>query len=860
MISVYENTKKIVLSPHFIVIIICILIHLYLFWSVMMSAGAIANGDAFLSRDELVPIFDWKNQYIDQILGGGVNLTSSSEVRLSYTFWFAWVRESAILPYAIIGLGALSTYLLTLSSYVIMIFFRKPVSRKEKLSLMLLALVSILPIYLILLFAKITTFYSLIIGFSLFSLALSISIKQMFLDSKTDVKSAFLVAFLVLLNPAVHFHLLFYVLFIPFAIIAALIKRKFRKLYLSRLTLFVFIVLSLSVIPYALLILTSLSSSGADISNQIPLNYWGIFYNSLSLEHILSLNTTAQADVGLYGSYVIPIPRLATIILSLFVVAGFIAILAEKINDSNKLKFMYVFYFILFLVGIFMSLGYTSDLPYTFHYMLKDISGGLQNVPAIGSQLSSLVYTFLNVLRFPHRFQFIEFYAISIMIGLSLMYLSNVPSSTIQKRILTLVMVILLISPFFIDNDYREKFVAGGGDMDGYVKAYEVPQSLKDIKKTLENNDKKNGKLFIFPSLESGRSVNTQDNNYSFIDKALIYYLNTPTYYYGAGADTQNKIIAERVYTSINEGNNTWEKILINNLGITQILLPKQTVVNQKQVQYYRGLDSIIQKRFDQSTSFRKVYDSKDYVLYESTKTINESDPYLIDVQQSSMDKYISKITDQKFIFPVQLKDNSNKYSDKINVISDDIERTVMQVDSALSGDSIFYVDKSTLPYHNDVIESSVFATTGVSLNILNNKNHNYNLFKDFGPSMIFSTSPQFVGTTTSSSSVRVPLVVKGGNTVLAIHAATREDVIEAVVNNKAVKFYSSGTKVNFKDKSPEYKYFKANIKLSEGKNDIFINGKNDEPIFIDGVFVEKANEKSSSYKKLKDDYYEILR
>lgn len=136
-----------------------LLIHIFIFRDVIAAIPSVFKGDASIVREELVPFFDFKTQFWGE---GTSALTSSEEVRVSYSFWTAWVRQNNILPFAIVILNALSAFILFYAFHRIGRYIYK-----KSLFGIVSAFLAALLIHTVLLYAKMAHFYVLIIGFSI---------------------------------------------------------------------------------------------------------------------------------------------------------------------------------------------------------------------------------------------------------------------------------------------------------------------------------------------------------------------------------------------------------------------------------------------------------------------------------------------------------------------------------------------------------------------------------------------------------------------------------------------------------------------------------------------------------------------
>ena len=150
--------------------------------------------------------------------------------------------------------------------------------------------------------------------------------------------------------------------------------------------------------------------------------------------------------------------------------------------------------------------------------------------------------------------------------------------------------------------------------MASFAAPYYIPQDLKDIKAKLAAQ--KNTKLFILPTLESGRELIQDGKKFSFLDKYLIYYTGKPTYYYGAGANTENKLVSYLVYRAIAYGEPWWEDVLADNLGITDILVPVHSTQRERGIAYLPGIEGKIRASLTNATRYEKSAGGEDYELF----------------------------------------------------------------------------------------------------------------------------------------------------------------------------------------------------------------------------------------------------
>ena len=187
------------------------------------------------------------------------------------------MRYYQVLPFALVILNAISAFILFYAFHKVGRYVYK-----KSLFGVVAALLAALLIHVILLYAKIAHFYVLIIGFSMFSLSLSLLLEQLFFKQKIKKANVLAVSALTLLNPAIHYHVIFYVVAVLIIMIylgfTAVMNRLFFWKYFRRSFIYFLLIVLLSLVPYVLYIFATNASSISGVSTQIPVNYWMIYY------------------------------------------------------------------------------------------------------------------------------------------------------------------------------------------------------------------------------------------------------------------------------------------------------------------------------------------------------------------------------------------------------------------------------------------------------------------------------------------------------------------------------------------------------------------------------------------------------
>lgn len=807
-----------------------LVLHLFIFRDVVAAIPAILEGKSVVVREELVPFFSFGSQFMSE---GTSALTSSDEVRVAYSFWTAWVRYYAILPFALVLLNTLSAFLLFYAFHRIARYVTK-----HSLFGVLAAVLAALLIHTILLYAKIAHFYVLIIGFSMFALAVSLMCEQIFMKRYIQKRNILAVSLLVLLNPAIHYHVLFYLLASMIIILHLfftwVMNRPYFWDYFKKDCFYLVLVGIFSAVPYIALILAATSTSFSSVSTQIPVNYWMIFYASVGLPFVFSLDTAGHLDLMRYGNYLAPIPRIGTMLVVFLI--GWLFISRQWFRVHLAKRVFLISLFVTLVLAMWMSIGYAPNTPVSFHAALGAVALFFAEQSNTLSQgISKVISLFINVLRFPHRFQFIYFYMAGVLLTIALVWLRDAFYTKLHRRTLAgILVVVIALFPILGSGDYRSALASG--DVATFTAPYPIPEDLKHIKQELQKEEK-GTKLFILPTLESGREIRKDDASYSFLDKFLIYYLNEPTLYYGVGANTDNKIISYLVYRAIAYNEPWWETILVNNLGITHILVPKHIQPREFGITYLPGIEKKVAEGLRKSTLFEKTYDGGDYALYEAQTRRPAQAPLLLDMEWNTLLKYMNdrEIADNPLYFPLQLESFMQQSGDKF-IHTDSVERTFYNLYTSRAS-STFLPDPSMLPFQKELVASSNFTNNALSLSTLYSKKDAYNYLHEIVPGLVSLRTPQFIGLTKGSAEMDIKLrVPKDGTYRLLLHGAATGNTIDAVVGGLRLPL----TKIKAdQGKNPDhldFTYFYADANLLKGKQTISIRNTTHNAVLVESL------------------------
>jgi hypothetical protein len=826
------------------VAVIFLLLHIFIFRDVIAAIPSVLKGDASIVREELVPFFDFKTQFWGE---GTSALTSSEEVRVSYSFWTAWMRQNMVLPFAIVLLNTLSAFILFYAFHRIGRYIYK-----RSLFGIVSAFLAALLIHTILLYAKMAHFYVLIIGFSMFALSLSLMCEQLFFKLRLSLKNVLAVSALTLFNPAIHYHVIFYVvtalIMFVHSLFTLIMNKKFFFKYLRRSLLYFILLILLSLVPYVIYIFLTSSSSISGVSTQIPVNYWMIYYASLSLPFIFSLDTAGHLDLIRYGNYLAPIPRFGSTIV-MFLIGGLF--LFKKWKTTHIVVRVFILtIFIVMLFAMWMTLGYSENAPYSFHKVFGDIAIFFSHTGgAVGSTIASLMSTFINILRFPHRFQFIYFYAAGILFMIALYWFRQKLERKFKPILATTFVIIIGLFPIIANNDYRTALTSG--DLATFVSPYHIPDDLKNIKQKLAQEN--NNRLFILPTLESGREILQDGKKYSFLDKYLIYYLNKPTYYYGAGASTENKLVSYLIYRSIAYNEKWWQDVLAKNLGITDIVVPLNAQQREKGIAYLPGIEDQIKQSLNSSTKYKKTYQGKNFALYSLEQLRDTNTPTLVDMEWHNMLQYLNNAdkSNAATFFPLQVQNFAKSKGSK-KLITDSVERSFYDLYNVKAADRTSVPNPISLPFNSEYVASSNFTNNTLSLSTLYAKDDDYNYLHENVPSLINLQRPSFVGLTKGNVTLGVKLKVpESGTYRLLLHAASKGKEIQTSIAGTNVKLTKLKDDQNKTGDYVDFTYFYQDVKLEKGTYTMDIKNTTENAVLIDSAMLMPARDVPSAFGRI---------
>lgn len=460
---------------------------LFIFRGVAESIPRVLRGEAVINGDELVPFFNPSSQLIEQAAGKFNQLTHGYEFRVRYSILTTWMRYYKILPFAIIVVIPAVTYVAYLA--VSWLLSRcLPMLPARTIYVVTAGPVGV--IFLILTYAKITHFYTLILGFSLFTLAAALVTYGLIFAERRPYRSIAAACLVTLVNPAVHYLILF-AIYLSMTVLALLVVEAVTWLrgggaqhlrwcaikiglatrwaattgtssapgalgVLGRLrrlgvgiwsawghtTLFrcgvAFVLLgALTLVPYGLFVKFFALRGVPNLSETVPSDFYFIVDASVPWMHMLAFDMSGIMDKMISGDYLAKEPRTTNVIYTVLLLLPLLLppMRRQLFNTRARRQFLVVAYFNVFF-SMWATLGYSDPewLP-TFHRTIALISRTAYSMQsAIGDLILRVTSTIVQVLRFPHRFQLILFMAACVLIPISLAWIAERLGAAIRER------------------------------------------------------------------------------------------------------------------------------------------------------------------------------------------------------------------------------------------------------------------------------------------------------------------------------------------------------------------------------------------------------------------------------------------
>lgn len=768
------------------IFVLFLCVHLFIFRGVLTQLPELLAGKAVLNTSELVPFFDPSTQFFDQAGGAFSDLTNAYEFRVRYSVLTTWMRYYLILPFAIVLVPFLGAFTLCL---VVSRFLKRLLPSIARMNILRATALTTLLIHLILLPAKITHFYTLILGFDIFVISFVLFLRGLLLEPKRPVLFLFASSIIALINPAVHFLVLYPLSVVFFCAGTGILllvtggKSNNRptvhdmqegrtpplKLW-KRIALALAFTGIFTILPYGLFVKFYVLSGVGNLADMVPDTVASIRESSLSLLHQISFDINSATDNFLRGTYLPATPQYAKLFYFLIALVPLFIPFSRRTQEARRLRPFLILLYVLMLFSMWCSIGYAKIIFFpTFHVMLAALYRQLYLSPGHLAEAGMQIITqVIHVLRFPDRFQFIFFAAMTLLMPMGILILARecsayFPQFLRRKHLLRAVLcAVIFFFPLFAHREYRQALLTG--DFGGFLRPYDI-RPLREIKEALQPLPQ--GKTIVFPPSEGPWIGKTEDGQeYRFIDKFFIYYLNSPSYHFGLSGDLESKYWFYLIFQSLSKNEHWWVN-LFRNLHIRYLVINKELHSPLKSALYLQNISqSIAMQPEAMPQFFRKIKENGSFTLYEFTEPQpTEATPLLLDAGwdafQCSLERSLSLTQRHRLLAtnsPQLRKDSST-----LDVVPKDRQKVALDLFAREHADAFFRPDQSSFAFIEDHLPSArYFGTVFPMLNLLTASP--YNIFQIMLPGPYDTLTTSFVGLI-KPTTIRFPVSVPKNGT-----------------------------------------------------------------------------------------------
>lgn len=438
---------------------------LVIFRDVVAAIPSVLRGDAVIAGDELVPFFNWHSQLLDQAAGQFNELVNGYEFRVRYAFLTTWLRYYQVLPFAIL---LVIPTLFVVAYLTVAKFADRVFTTLSSQAIYLATFFPVTLIYLIMVYSKITHFYTLVLGLVLMTVSALWMLYALLFAGRTWKRWMVLASVATLLNPAIHYLILFSLFFGITAVTLLLgevghwIRRggpawlrtlprrikeittepgRFRRLRAwwhmftgtttGRIIIAGVLYAAITLIPYALFVKYVALAGVSNLTDTVPGDYYFIRDASVSWLHELSWDLAGITDKILYGDYLAKVPRYPNAIYTvLLFVPLVVPAVRRRLFPTRPHRQLLGVMYVAIVFALWATIGYAEPLWFpTFHRTLAELAiSANDSHSAIGNIIVTLAGTVVQILRFPHRFQLILFMLAPLVMSLTLAYLIDLVS------------------------------------------------------------------------------------------------------------------------------------------------------------------------------------------------------------------------------------------------------------------------------------------------------------------------------------------------------------------------------------------------------------------------------------------------
>lgn len=464
-----------------IAIVVCALYFVasfVIFRDVLFAIPDILSGKRVLVGDELVPYFNPSSQLLEQAQGQFNELTNGYEFRVRYAFLTTWLRHYMVLPFAVLLVlpAIVSTAYVTTAWFMRRSFPFLPATTVYLATAAPTALV-----YMIMIYAKVTHFYTLVLGLCLMTVSAFLMLDALLFRKARWGRRMIAACLVTLFNPAVHYLVLF-ALFMGLAVVTLVIgetakfvrsggprwlwrairvsartrRAQLREFLMARrkgwgrallvrmnetttmkcgwamTALVVF-----ALVPYALFVKFIALRGVADLSETVPGDYYFIRDASVSLLHILSWDLAGIMDKINFGDYLAKVPRVSNIVYTALILVP-IAVpgVRRSLLTGRPQRQLFGVIYVNVAFAVWATVGYGDPIWFpTFHRSIAALTRSVAEInPTAGDAALSIASTVVQVLRFPHRFQLILFMLAPLLLAIPIAWALGVLAQKAEAR------------------------------------------------------------------------------------------------------------------------------------------------------------------------------------------------------------------------------------------------------------------------------------------------------------------------------------------------------------------------------------------------------------------------------------------
>lgn len=444
---------------------------LVIFRDVLFAIPSVLRGEAVIAGDELVPFFNWHSQLLDQAAGQFNELVHGYEFRVRYAFLTTWLRFYLVLPFAILIVipTLFWAVYLTVARFMDRVF--------TSLSSQAIYLATFFPVallYLIMVYSKITHFYTLILGLVLMTISALWMLYALLFAGRRWKRYMVVASVATLLNPAIHYLILFSLFF---AITLATLflgeigrwirqggparlhtlPRRIRGVMrdperwprlrgalrrgadttMGRSALAAVMFGLITLVPYALFVKYVALAGVSNLTDTVPGDFYFIQDASVSWLHELSWDLAGITDKILFGDYLAKVPRYPNLVYTLLLFVPLaVPMVRRTLFRSRPHRQLLGVVYVAIAFAMWATIGYGEPLWFpTFHRTLAALAiTANDSHSALGNLVVTGAGTVVQILRFPHRFQLILFMLAPLVMSLTLAYVIDLVSGRWLRR------------------------------------------------------------------------------------------------------------------------------------------------------------------------------------------------------------------------------------------------------------------------------------------------------------------------------------------------------------------------------------------------------------------------------------------